>query len=839
MSDVVSTQEPGQLKQRAEQPKEPSQDEPRTDEAVYPGRFLDECQIDLPPDDVIEEIEFERFFRLNVRFGDLQGPVVINLQQRAVTSQKLNDAAAPQVPGAKDLESGKAEARATNSKPPVAQAVPLSTNPEDWALLAHGVPAGAALVPTGSPLQALATAGSDGGNALDIASLPLALYMPFTQQWKLEGYTRGRLVNSFSLGPGEEQTVEIFTWDRTRSSLESSTSFESEQTAESSGSRRDTADVSRDVSRQAGFELTTGGKVGFQVGVINADLSAGMSARTGVNDAEKTTRSSIVEATSRSTNHVRTHRTLKVTESRESGREERVTRRLRNPNVCHALTVPFFEILTNYWVSTFVRAPEVRLVVLIKSSQLSRLLGFDRKAVRTHESALRLALLDRTLQPGFDAARLLDARDRACAILCKGCSCGEGSSGAVTSKEWDAVVAAARSVASKVDTLRSQLIRFPGSIPDAVVALPSGTDDIKRYLFRKTLAAHAPRLIIDLAAAGISGGGAQVSVSQVEAVARVVGSVPPEALALLRYDDDVSTAVYWEIYAFVVAAITHDPVSGFVVANVVKGNAGALKTYDDAGLLDALSAFSVAYEAWSKVQQEERLKNEKLAELARIAKEERELRILESFGLKETAEAEERLQALLDHLNDSRNIDHYRFAVWNERAGGADDTITSLALAGWIDPIPVGIVGDQLAVPVRFEGNARLAAFFANSVKDLIEHTTVDEKRHILPSSALYVEAIVGDCCACEHELVERRHLETERMRRENELLVLEGKRLDARLHAVPPQLDKDPPAPARLEVVVHQAGQGAPAGASSSRSIDDSSGGTPMEGAVPDRGQE
>jgi hypothetical protein len=104
---------------------------------------------------------------------------------------------------------------------------------------------------------------------VDVQKLELAFYFPFTQQWRLEGYTRGRLVKSFSLGPGEEQTVELFTWDRLTTGLESSTSFESEQTTENTGTRRDSQDVSHDVSRQANFQLTTGGKVAFQVGIFN------------------------------------------------------------------------------------------------------------------------------------------------------------------------------------------------------------------------------------------------------------------------------------------------------------------------------------------------------------------------------------------------------------------------------------------------------------------------------------------------------------------------------------------------------------------------------------------
>jgi hypothetical protein len=161
---------------------------------------------------------------------------------------------------------------------------------------------------------------------IDLDEKPLALYIPYTQTWKLTKYTRGRLVNSFTLSPGETMTVEVFTWDRLRSSLETTSVLESEQDRESSSSRRDANDVTRDVTRQSGFEVSTNGKVGFQIGVVNADFGANMDARTSVNEADRSTRNTITEATIRSTNRVRVSRTLKVTDSRETGREERVTR---------------------------------------------------------------------------------------------------------------------------------------------------------------------------------------------------------------------------------------------------------------------------------------------------------------------------------------------------------------------------------------------------------------------------------------------------------------------------------------------------------------------------------
>jgi hypothetical protein len=309
------------------------------------GEVVCGCGIDLPKNDVIESIDFERFFLLNLSYGDLRGPAT--------------------------LPYGRLESHAYN-------AVPFSADSEDWGALRSRVfemrmPVGERLheVPESGSLpqpRELASSSSalESTNALqnaqsvDIAPMALALYLPFRQQWKLRGYNRGRLVSSFTLAPQEEQTIEVFKWDRLTRSMESSTSFESEDTSESSSTRRDTTDVARDVSRQTGFETNSTGKVGFKVGVVNADLSAGFNARAGINDAEKETRNAITEATSRSTSRVRTSRTLKVVESREQGQESRTTRKLRNPNNCHTLTVVFSEILANYQVDTFVRADAAR-----------------------------------------------------------------------------------------------------------------------------------------------------------------------------------------------------------------------------------------------------------------------------------------------------------------------------------------------------------------------------------------------------------------------------------------------------------------------------------------------
>jgi hypothetical protein len=691
------------------------------------GALLEACHIDLPPGDVVEEIEFEKFFKLGLLFGDL----------REVTDKKLEQlkkAASPQEKGGK----GKAEVSVE----------------------------------------------------IDPFNFQMAVYMPFLQQWQLDGYTRGRVVNSFSLGPREEQTVEIFTWAKSGSTLTSSMTFEEEQQTESSGTRRDAGDVAHDVAHQTGFETSTTGKVGFTVGVAKFDLGAQAGGRAAMNDGERETRQQITEATSRSTGRVRTERTLTVTETQEAGREERVTRKLTNPNECHTLTVPFFEVLANYQVSTFVRADQVRLVALIHSSTLSKLdKKIDRAFIRSHETALRLALLDRTLADGFDAARFLDARDRACGVLCDNCDCEDADSGEAEGAKWEAVVDAARKVALAVAKIREKTVVFPWSVRAVLpppwgigVAQPiinEGAKDIRSYLFNKSLAANAPSLLNDLAAVGVGQAPMPVTTSQARAMQRVIGALPPPALALLPADPRVADGVGWEMYGFV---LTFNPelISAGILTQRVKDTVG-MNRFEDEGLIQAITVFSGAYSEWLKEQEANKAVNERERELARIAREERNLRILESFGLRESAVAEERLEALEAHLNDERNIDHYRFAVWNERAGADDPVLNNLAMAGVTEGAPVGIVGDQLAVPIRLEHHPKWRKLFADSVRDL-PTATKDVHRHILPTAALYSEAIVGRCCACEHAIVERKELEEQAIRLNNQAIKLENERLEARL---------------------------------------------------------
>ncbi len=760
----------------------PSDDDCGCQNGTGAGGLIDACAISLPPNDVVESIEFDKFFIVNAQLDDLQRPVTLSSSMQAMRGSGFTadevDTAAPELLLGAPLSESKTEWNQTRR---IGERLRAAVAGEASATKATVLDE-----ERSTREQALTGDISRYGSAMDAgaaaAGARLAFYLPYRQDWKLLGYNRGRMVSSITLGPSEEQTIEIFTWDQFSRTSDLTTSFEVEQSNEASGTRRDTNDISREVTRQSGFEVTTDVKVGMKLEVVNADFSAGATASTGLNEGDRNARQAVREATSRAATTVRSSRVLKVVETRESGSQTRVTRTIRNPNACHTLTTAYFEILADYRVETALRATAIRLVVLLESASLAQIQGFDRAFVRSHERTLTLALMDSTLLPGFDAARYLDARERACAILCQRCDCGGGGSAPGRDPEWDAVAAALLALGTAVTTLRTPITL--SSVVAAAMADPTsvtGTvrDAFHRYIFGKALASKAPGLLPGLGGLNLSA----PTPATADAAAAIINGLSVETVdALTTVPGQLSDEVWWEVWAVVFAVLT-EPIATSVTTGVVVGALGNA-TYDDAGLLAAIGTVRTTYTAWQARQTEQRQVDEAHAELERIAAEERALRVLDAFPLRTTADNQERLDALLRHLNDPRNIDHYRFAVWNERAGSADPQLLALAMAGLTEGSPVGSVDDYLAVPLRIPVGSALETFFAQSTAALVKMSPLDVDEHILPTAALYAEAVPGECCACEDSIIRREGLELHALELANRLTEAEIQRRLAKIDA-------------------------------------------------------
>ena len=74
----------------------------------------------------------------------------------------------------------------------------------------------------------------------------------------------------------------------------------------------------------------------------------------------------------------------------------------------------------------------------------------------------------------------------------------------------------------------------------------------------------------------------------------------------------------------------------------------------------------------------------------------------------------------------------------------------------------------------------------------------MDEDEHILPTAALYAEAIPGECCACEENIVRREDARAEAAELENELLEAERDRRQGEAEGEGPERSHDDRAAAR-----------------------------------------
>jgi hypothetical protein len=636
----------------------------------------------------------------------------------------------------------------------------------------------------------------------------LALYLPWAQTWTLRGYSRGALLNTVSLAPQEETTIEIFTWDRRRESTERSSSVEVDNSIEQSDTRRDTSDVLNE--SQSSYEFSSGvdGKFGVDIyDVIEIGGGVNVSTKDRFASLTRSTTGFVHESVVKSANKVKQSRQSKVNEAVEVGREERVSRTVRNPNMCHTLNLDYFELLASYEIKTGFLPAEAGLCVLIDNPIKEQ---FDRFALRVHEQPLRRALLQRELAPGFDAARTLSARERACQVACDRCICVGGGEPApsgdlpesVTS--WlsliGAIMAGIESATLDIWFDILEISDYQSMRVEAILA------EQRRWVYDELLRLGIPSLRTALA--GILAAWTNKTpfvpahASRLRYELTAAGGVSALAGRKL-YNENKSPlerAIGNEYSVWRLKSPNPEIESEWLVTFVYAS--GLLDTFNDHGLAFAVSQFVAAYDEFASSQAEQ----QEAAAVQATRGDEATDAVRSAYGVAAISEALEREEALLTHLR--LNGGYYRAVLWKALTPAAQMTfLRPLIPLGITEPRAVGLVGERLAFPIRLDAVAGARSFLQQLIEDNEGLDTTPRTETVtLPTPAVTAEARLGQCSGCEPYIEHSRATDLRLRAAQADQAEAEAARYQARLDADPPLLGDPQDSDGAIHVVLEKA---------------------------------
>jgi len=335
----------------------------------------------------------------------------------------------------------------------------------------------------------------------------ILLHVPIEQVWRLKGYARGMLVNTFSLAPQEQMTLEVFSWDRRKTASESTSTFDQESSSESIATQKVTREALREAKDTNGW--TFGANLSVSVPQVGMSMGTNFSLSNQSETTRRNTVQSVNEATEKAASRIKSSVQTKVSEAAEFGREDRSTRRITNPNTGRILNFDAFEVLAGFDVTTRYRFDRAVPCVLYPCVDFLASLADPDTRVRCHAllslEGMIYDLVPPRIRSGFDAARTFLAWDRICQYSCDAtCVCdtpkAEGSSlPAASGNPHEADVIAAlgqvRDVITRLNAASgvplSRRVGIPAVTPGYLQADSQTQSDLRRdwqaYLFRQVV----------------------------------------------------------------------------------------------------------------------------------------------------------------------------------------------------------------------------------------------------------------------------------------------------------------------------------------------------------------
>ncbi len=193
----------------------------------------------------------------------------------------------------------------------------------------------------------------------------LFLALKYRQDWRPTGYGLGELLYSISLLPNEELTLEVKTWETSKTQQDETLSVEAKNVSDIKSTSSSTNEVTTEYQTKTHEYVDA--KASYSGFGFNVSCAAGWAQD--VNDMQKNFGKWTQDNSRQVTNEYRSTRKVQIALSRETGSEDKTTRKIKNINQAHTLNANYYELLREYELGLDLY--DVALVLLGDEPQLT------------------------------------------------------------------------------------------------------------------------------------------------------------------------------------------------------------------------------------------------------------------------------------------------------------------------------------------------------------------------------------------------------------------------------------------------------------------------------------
>jgi hypothetical protein len=433
------------------------------------------------------------------------------------------------------------------------------------------------------------------------------------------------------------------------------------------------------------------------------------------------------ERTVQASQTLKSMRKLRIEVAREVGREQKQTHAIANTNRCHSVNCHYFEVVSNYRVTTQVMA--LTPCLLFPNPDVTVTPAW----VLCHQDALVEVLIEKSFLTGFKAAEVLETHDRFLALK-KVEAKAKGDLPNPLQQQLNAHIEAILKAFKAIDGAWRKVKKAGKSQACSTAALLGG-----RWAWAVCVATKAPKALRRLLYLALlrQNEVAYNALEKLEDDSKAAGAQPSEVLRSLFAAVTPRDYQFSAAGAAIANGLDDLGVPKKLVSALLGGSLMELAA-DDAGLYNAVKAAAAKLEdVWELPPP---------AEGGGPA---------EGFSTMQVAEAQMQFERLRCHIED--HWLHYMQAMW--RREHPDERFLRLqgrgAVASILDNDLVGFLGHKAAYPIREAGLEAVKPWidFPALTSQALDVLRADEPPPALitlPTHGTILEAIVGECDACE-----------------------------------------------------------------------------------------